>query len=206
LLRMLRRAAPIGLLMLVFLQGTAMAATVNVSIASFAFSPDPVTGNLGTKVIWTNNQAATPHTTTSDTTNPDLTTGVALWNSPTLSTGQTFKFTFVAGSFPYHCNIHPFMHGTVQIKPSASPVNGHVGQTFRITYAPVDTGPKGFVFDIQKKDPAGSFTDYMTDVGTKSVTFVPTAAGTYQFQVRLQRVSTGGISLYSPPVSINVTA
>ena len=40
------------------------------------------------------------------------------------------------------------------------------------------------MFDVQKMDPGGQFQDYMTDVGTKSVTFVPSATGTYQFQVR----------------------
>jgi plastocyanin len=204
--RILRRATPVALLLVVVLQGSAMAATVNVSINNFAFTPDPVTVAMGSKVNWTNNQAGVPHTATSDATNPDGSVGIKLWDSRTLTTGGSFAFAFRgAGSFPYMCTIHPFMTGTVQVPPVASPVNGQVNQTFTITFAQANPGPFGFVFDVQKKDPAGSFQDYATDVQTKSVTFTPTVAGTYQFRVRAQRVSTGGLSLYSPAVSITAS-
>ena len=205
MLRMLRRAAPIGLLMAMFLNGTASAATINVSIVNLDFTPDPVSANLGDQITWTNTATATPHTTTSDTMNPDGSVAVGLWNSGTLNQGQTFSRKMVGGTFPYHCSIHPFMTGMIQVSPKIAPANGHIGTTFTLTFAPIDTGPKGFVFDVQKMDPGGQFQDYMTDVGTKSVTFVPSATGTYQFQVRIQRVSNGGVSFYSPPVSINVT-
>lgn len=205
MLRMLRRAAPIALLLTVLLQGSALAATIDVSIVGFAFSPDPVTASMGDRIRWTNNDAV-PHTSTSDTTNPDGSVGIAAWNSGTMPSGSAFTFTFRgAGSFPYHCNIHPTMKGTIMIRAKASPMIGSVGTVFTITFAQANPGPFGFVFDVQKKDPAGSFQDYRTDVGAKSVTFTPSVAGMYEFRVRAQRVSTGGVSLYSPSVSITVT-
>jgi plastocyanin len=39
------------------------------------------------------------------------------WASATLSPGQTFSRTFTAaGTFPYHCAIHPNMVGTVIVQ------------------------------------------------------------------------------------------
>ncbi len=82
----------------------AVAATSAVTIADFSFSPSQVTVNAGDTVRWTNN-GPSPHTTTS-------TSGV--WDSGTLAPGQTFSFTFTtAGTFAYHCTIHPQMTGTI---------------------------------------------------------------------------------------------
>jgi amicyanin len=83
------------------------AQTVNVDIKNFTFKPDILTVKVGTIVVWTNNDSV-PHTVTSDSGSP--------LNSPTLSKGQSFSFTFTeAGSFSYHCAIHPMMKGTVVV-------------------------------------------------------------------------------------------
>ena len=51
----------------------------------------------------------------SGTTNPP-TGGGTPFNSGTLTAGQQFVFTFpTAGSFPYHCNVHSNMHGTITV-------------------------------------------------------------------------------------------
>jgi plastocyanin len=37
-----------------------------------------------------------------------------IFSSTAIGQGQTFAFTFTdAGTYPYHCGIHPSMHGTV---------------------------------------------------------------------------------------------
>jgi plastocyanin len=39
------------------------------------------------------------------------------WNSGSIAPGGKFSMTFtVAGSFPYHCSIHPGMVGTVTVQ------------------------------------------------------------------------------------------
>jgi len=82
------------------------AQSVNVSIAGFAYNPAEITISKGTTVIWTQNDAAN-HTVTSDT---------GLFDSGNLTTGQTFSLTFnEIGTFKYHCTIHPFMKGTVNV-------------------------------------------------------------------------------------------
>jgi plastocyanin len=74
-----------------------------------AYVPNPATITVGSTVTWTNNDTL-PHTATSDT---------GVWDSGTLSSGQSFSFTFMtAGTFPYHCMIHgaQSMSGTVTVQ------------------------------------------------------------------------------------------
>jgi len=63
---------------------------------------------VGTQVVWTNTSDA-PHTVTSDT--------AGVFGSPAnITQNQTFKFTFTtAGTFPYHCNVHPYMKATITV-------------------------------------------------------------------------------------------
>jgi plastocyanin len=81
---------------------------VEVSIASVAFGPDEITVPLGTTVVWTNDEDAVPHTSTSDD---------GLWNSGTLDPGESFEFTFdEPGTFAYFCRIHPSMTATIIVE------------------------------------------------------------------------------------------
>jgi plastocyanin len=75
-----------------------------VSIVDFAFQPASVEIATGGTVTWTNTGQA-PHTVTADD---------GSFDSGTLSPGTTFSQTFAtAGTFTYHCNIHPQMTATV---------------------------------------------------------------------------------------------
>jgi plastocyanin len=77
-----------------------------VSIDDFAFSPAALTVTAGTTVTWTNNQGVT-HTVTADD---------GSWDSGDLATGETFTHTFdTAGTFAYHCAIHPTMKASVVV-------------------------------------------------------------------------------------------
>ncbi len=74
----------------------------------YSFQPATLTIKAGTEVEWLNTSDA-PHTVTSDT--------AGTFNSPSnITKNQTFKFTFTsAGTFPYHCNIHPYMKATITV-------------------------------------------------------------------------------------------
>jgi plastocyanin len=72
-----------------------------------AFMPDDLEITVGTTVTWTNTDSVA-HTTTSNGNG---------WNSGTIAPGQGFSFTFqTAGTFPYHCAIHPGMVGSVVVR------------------------------------------------------------------------------------------
>lgn len=79
----------------------------SVNLANFAFSPATITVKVGTTVTWTNKDGTT-HTVTSDT---------ATFDSGNLAANEKYSYTFsTAGTYPYHCTIHPYMKGTVIVQ------------------------------------------------------------------------------------------
>lgn len=85
--------------------GGATGLIFTVDIAAMVFNPGTVTVKVGTTVKWTNSDN-TVHTVTSD--------NGTTFNSGNIAVGATYSFTpTVAGNFPYHCNIHAGMVGTL---------------------------------------------------------------------------------------------
>lgn len=77
-----------------------------VKIVEFVYGPDPVTVQVGGKVIWQNEDTA-PHTATADD---------GSFDTGTIEQGKIKSETFKqAGTFTYFCEIHPTMHGTVEV-------------------------------------------------------------------------------------------
>jgi plastocyanin len=71
-----------------------------------AFAPPDLEITLGTTVTWTNTDSVA-HTSTSNGSG---------WDSGLIQPGRQFSFTYqTAGSFPYHCAVHPGMVGTVVV-------------------------------------------------------------------------------------------
>ena len=104
---------------------SASAATVNVEIVpgsstgktTDAYAPYPVEANEGDTVIWTNKDN-TLHTASAGTaSSPDMEgfgwkDGTAVYISP----NKTYEFTFEEeGEYPYYCQLHPVMVGTVMV-------------------------------------------------------------------------------------------
>jgi plastocyanin len=77
-----------------------------VQIVEFTYEPDPVVVQVGGKVTWQNEDAA-PHTATADDGSFD--TGI-------IEKGKLGSATFKeAGTLTYFCEVHPTMHGTVEV-------------------------------------------------------------------------------------------
>lgn len=94
------------------------AADRTVTISGFAYSPDPVTINVGDTVTWTNDDGQA-HTATGSG-----------WNTGDLGNGESGSVTFqAAGTFQYMCGIHPAMRGTVVVRATGG------------TTPPTDTDP-----------------------------------------------------------------
>ena len=86
---------------------TAPSSSAAITIMAFKFSPNPLAVAVGTVVTTTNAETSVSHTWTSDT---------GAWDSGTLAPGQSSTFTFSsAGTFKYHCSIHPTMTGSVVV-------------------------------------------------------------------------------------------
>jgi plastocyanin len=101
-----------------------------------AYSPNPVTINVGNTVTWINNDS-TPHTATSGTPTggaDGLFGGVAGSAGIILTPGQTMSHPFTeVGEFPYFCTLHPGMVGTVQVLSLPAPNEPPVAQDDVIT-------------------------------------------------------------------------
>jgi plastocyanin len=81
-----------------------------VVIRNFTFSPAEVHVAVGQKVTWVNCEApgTDSHTSTAD---------AGKWSSPVLTSGAVFTTDFgSAGTFSYHCEIHPGMTGSVVVE------------------------------------------------------------------------------------------
>jgi plastocyanin len=77
-----------------------------VRIVDFRFRPRSLTIERGTVVRW-RNRGERNHTTTSDTNR---------WDSGILAPGESFRRRFRrAGTFAYHCDIHPQMTATITV-------------------------------------------------------------------------------------------
>src|SRR5581483_10426576 len=87
------------------------AATTDATISNFAFAPNPLDAPVGATVKWTNDDG-TSHTVTADD---------GSFDSGPIGAGGTFTRTFgQVRTIAYHCNIHPGMHGTLQIGGGAT--------------------------------------------------------------------------------------
>jgi plastocyanin len=92
--------------------GSSMApVAATVSIKNMAFNPASLSVTAGATVTWTN----------SDTTIHTVTADDGSFNSGNIAIGATYSRVFnTAGTFSYHCMIHPEMTGKVMVTASAS--------------------------------------------------------------------------------------
>jgi plastocyanin len=80
-----------------------------VAIANYAFDPEAITVQAGTTVTWTNTDGF-DHTATSDDGAP------AEFDTGDLGTDASGDVTFEEpGTYAYHCDIHSYMEGTVEV-------------------------------------------------------------------------------------------
>lgn len=82
-----------------------------------AYSPDTVTVKKGDVVAVTNKDSV-PHTVTNGKDASDPTSG-KLFDTSIINAGSSAQFSSVklsAGTFPFHCTIHPYMTGTLKVQ------------------------------------------------------------------------------------------
>ena len=74
-----------------------------------AWSPNPVTITAGGAVQWLNNDTTTHMPAAND----------GSWTAGNVAPGGTFNQAFpTAGTYGYHCAIHPNMVGTITVNPT----------------------------------------------------------------------------------------
>src|SRR4051794_12209088 len=101
----------LGLFVALGYRGEASAHTASVSISGFAFQPPTLNVAVGTTVQWVNHDTAA-HTASSNT---------GAFDSGVLNQNGSYSFTFnQAGTFSYHCAIHPYMTGQIVVGAQAA--------------------------------------------------------------------------------------
>jgi len=84
--------------------------TNEVFIQNMAFDPGTITITVNSTITWTNKDAIT-HTVTSDN---------GSFDSGNIAGGGSFSHTFsTAGTYSYHCSIHPYMTGVVKVNTAS---------------------------------------------------------------------------------------
>jgi plastocyanin len=92
-------------------------------LTTTAFSPNPkvvsLSGNPSVSVRWVNKDISGGSYATGTTTSHNIASdNGAFATSGALGGNATYSATFTAaGSYPYHCAIHPNMVGTVTVNP-----------------------------------------------------------------------------------------
>ncbi len=73
---------------------------------SNSYSPNPIEVNVGQTITWVNDDFVIDTATSAD----------GIFDSNILQRGQTFSYTFdTLGEYPYYCDLHPNMVGTVRV-------------------------------------------------------------------------------------------
>jgi plastocyanin len=161
-----------------------------VTVANMAFGPASVSTTLGGAVTWTFKDA-TAHTTTSDQ---------GFWDSGTRLGGATYTRTFTsAGTFAYHCKIHPMMHGTVKVPLAAG---GSPSTGYKLTWATVK-GSNGITYDVQTRLGSGTWVSLKKATTGTHAKLNPAKSGRYS--VRARTAKGGKRSGWSPTVTVTIS-
>jgi hypothetical protein len=153
----------------------------------------------GESVIWTNDGNA-PHTSTQS--GP-----LAFWDTGNIAPGDFGEVDQgvldAAGSYPYHCTLHPSMHGVVRVALLVDRTNGTTATTFTFTLS--EAAQPGYAYDVQKKRGSGPWRTFRSALTTRTTTFQAPTADTYAFRSRLHRTSDDATSGWSRPKRIVVS-
>jgi len=188
------RVPLVAVLLMALSAAVTHAATFQVAMSNFVFSPANLTINIGDTVTWTVQQGS--HDTVSGVSG--VPSGV--WNSNNqyhrlMNVNETFSFTFnTPGTFPYYCTPHwTFgMIGTIRViapnsPPTVSITSPADGANFSapadITVSASASDPDGAVTQVQffmNGNPIGTdsvppYTATATNLGPGNYTFSATA-------------------------------
>jgi plastocyanin len=166
------------------------AAGATVNVVNMSFTPSAVKVALGSQVTWTFNDDMA-HTTTSNS---------GLWDSGPHPSGTSYTRTFSsAGTFAYHCSIHPEMHGKVSVAVAA---RGSAAKGYTLTWATV-AGSRGIVYDVQTRLGSGKWVPLKTATTGTRTKFNPARPGSYSVRARTDKGSKR--SGWSPKVSVRIS-
>ena len=162
--------------------------SADVVVADMAFGPSRVTVRVGETVTWTFRDAVS-HTATSDD---------GFFDSGRASGGavRTIRFRS-AGTFAYHCELHPMMVGRVSV-PVAVTDLGDDG--WRLRWLAGD-GPRNRAYDVQVRRNGATAWKYLRKATTAAGARYDPGKGLWQ--VRARTLKGTRMSGWSPVVALS---
>jgi plastocyanin len=113
----MRGTALICAVTLAAMAAPADAATVDVSVGGFAFTPAQLTITQGDTVTWTFAGPDTNHSTTTSPAQAENWDSDAGKSNPLHAVGDKFSWNFpTVGEFSYHCKVHASMTGRIVVQ------------------------------------------------------------------------------------------
>lgn len=179
----------IGVLAFAIHATAASGASATVSVQDFSFTPGTVTVGQSETVTWSFRAL---HTTTSNQ---------GFWDSGARASGD-YVVTFLdAGTFGYHCSMHPSMTGRVRVPVRAS---GTAATGWRLRWTARTSTPADRRFDVQvRRSGSTTWTWLRRATARRAALFDPSRRGTYLVRARTRNVG-AGISGWSPPLTVTI--
>jgi plastocyanin len=176
----------------------------------FAFDPDHVRVTVGATVRWTNTDSTAHHSVTEDHGIFDLSGSFGPPGRMGFGPGESREHRFAAGTFSYHCRVHPeAMRGVVAATLKLSLVRrqarGGAGKArIRVIWARQPL-PNGQAFDVQRRVGTGPWRTVRSATRALRAEFGGARGGTLSFRSRI-RLTGGpaGASGYSPAAKIRL--
>lgn len=189
-----RRAAVLAPVLGLLLVGTlapADAAGAVVSVRDFSFTPATVAVAPGQSVTW---EFGSLHTTTSDQ---------RFWDSGDRGAGASYAVAFRdAGTFGYHCTMHPSMTGRVVVPVTAT---GSAATGWRLRWSVRSSTPSNRRFDVRvKRVGATTWTVFRKATAKRAGLFNPSGRGSYLVRARTRNVGVGA-SGWSPALTVSIS-
>jgi Tol biopolymer transport system component len=175
-------------------------ADAHVAVTDNRFTPATPAVPAGTKVVWDFVGTGTHDVTDSSS--------LGLFASGGRTGGATFGYRYVAaGTYAFRCTGHRKMTGSVAVPMSASATTGSTTTQLTLSWSSLASLPSGSVVDVQILRPrTKKWATWKAGVTLGSGVFTPDrGSGTYRFQARLRKPSTGSSSAWSPQLTITIS-
>lgn len=193
---MLHRAGLLAVSLVLLFTGSASAATSTVTMLNTGFVPANQTVALGNAVTW-HNASTKKHTAT-----PSV---AWAWGSVTVKPGKTSSAVTMtqAGSYPYHCALHPRRKGTITVPMTVNPLVGTTGTFFALTLGTVQA-PGVLIHEVWVSQNGGAWILRASTSAPSISIFFPTP-GAWEVRTRLTYLLGGSTSGWSPIVTLAVS-
>jgi len=181
---------PVLGLALVAPSAPALADTAVVSVQDFSFTPSTVAVAMGQTVTW---EFHSLHTSTSNQ---------RFWDSGERGSGSYVAAFLDAGTFGYHCSMHPSMTGLVRVPMTRT---GSSANGWRIRWSTRTSTATNRRFDVQyKRVGATTWKWFRTSTAKRAGLFDPARHGSYLVRARARNVGVGASS-WSPTLRVLIS-